>query len=111
MDKKHKQELDVIHKLMERSSTCIGLSGLGGILAGVLALIGASFAYCWLRDFGENAYAGEVLQKKILLLVTAIFVGAFLCVLFFSYRRSKKIQTPFWNSTTRRIDSGYGGQG
>jgi hypothetical protein len=105
MDKQHKQstELDAIRKLMERSSTCAGLSGLGGILAGVLALVGASLAYYWLRDFEENTYAIEALQKKILLLAAAVFVGALLCVLFFSYRRSKKIQTPFWNGATRRL--------
>ncbi|MDR0680746.1 MAG: hypothetical protein LBG15_02675 [Dysgonamonadaceae bacterium] len=105
MDKQHKKntELDAIRELMERSSTCIGLSGLGGILAGVLALVGASCAYYWIEDFKENVYAVKVLQQKLLLLAAAVFAGALFCVLFFSYRRSEKIQIPFWNSATRRL--------
>jgi amino acid transporter len=51
-----------------------------------------------------NAHGGVLaLQQKLLLLVVATFIVAFLCVLFFSYRRSKKIQLPFWSKLTRRL--------
>jgi hypothetical protein len=104
MDEQHKKstELEKIRELMERSST-VGLSGLGGVLAGILALAGACFTYYWIRDFEAHAYAVEVLQRKLLLLAAAVFAGALFCVLFFSYRRSKKIPIPFWNITTRRL--------
>jgi amino acid transporter len=100
MDAQHtNKELERIREIMEQNTTCLSLSGLGGILAGVVALIGALWAYCLLC----NAPAVAALQQKLLLLVVATFIVAFLCVLFFSYRRSKKIQPSFWNKPTRRL--------
>ncbi|MDR1898115.1 MAG: hypothetical protein LBR10_15140 [Prevotellaceae bacterium] len=95
------QELRDILKIMERSVTCVSLSGLGGIFAGVCALVGASFAGYWL--YFDNNVPPAVLQHKLWLLAAATFVGAFLCVSLFSYLRSKKLQVPFWSSVTRRL--------
>jgi hypothetical protein len=95
------QELRDILKIMERSVTCVSLSGLGGILTGVCALIGASFAGYWL--YFDDTLPPAELQHKLWLLAAATFVGAFLCVFIFSYLRSKKIQVPFWNSVTWRL--------
>jgi amino acid transporter len=100
MDTQHaNKELEKIRILMERSSTCLGLSGLGGIFAGIVALISASWAYYLFC----NAHAVMALQQKLLLLAAATFIVAFLCVLFFSYRRSKKMQLSFWNKPTRQL--------
>ncbi|MDR3184649.1 MAG: hypothetical protein LBT49_04505, partial [Prevotellaceae bacterium] len=86
MDTQHaNEELKKIREIMEKSGTYLSLSGLGGILAGVVALIGALWAHYLLY----NAHGGVLaLQQKLLLLVVATFIVAFLCVLFFSYRRS-----------------------
>jgi Na+-driven multidrug efflux pump len=100
MDAQHtNKEFKKIREIMERSSTCLSLSGLGGILAGIVALISALWAYYLLY----KAHAVVALQQKLLLLAAATFVAAFLSVLFFSYRRSKKIQLSFWNNPTRLL--------
>jgi hypothetical protein len=101
MDAKHtnKEELEEILKIMRRSSTCLSLSGLGSILVGVVALASASAAYYWLCIAHEVA----ALPQKILCLAAATFIIAFLCLLFFSYRRSKKLQLAFWNKPTRQL--------
>ena len=44
----HLKNLGEIRSLMERSSRFISLSGLSGVSAGVLALIGAAFAYVYM---------------------------------------------------------------
>jgi hypothetical protein len=88
-------ELTEIRNLMERSSICISLSGLGGILVGVCALVGVG-AGCLLPDLSGNTVA-------FLILAGGVFLSALLCIIFFSYRRSKRMKTKLWNSPTKRM--------
>jgi uncharacterized membrane protein YjjP (DUF1212 family) len=102
MDTQHtNKDLERIIEIMERSSICLSLSGLGGISAGIVALISASWAYYYLLFC--NTHDVTALQQKLLLWAAVTFIVAFLSMLFFSYRRSKKMKLPFWNKPTRRL--------
>jgi Na+/H+ antiporter NhaC len=89
------EELTEIRNLMERSSMCVSLSGLGGILVGVCALTGVVVGSL-LPDLHENTAA-------FLTLASGVFLAALLCIVFFSYRRSRQMKTKLWNSPTKRM--------
>ncbi|MDR1524728.1 MAG: hypothetical protein LBS79_05660 [Tannerella sp.] len=89
------EELTEIRSLMERSSMCVSLSGLGGVLVGVCALAGVA-AGSLLPDLGENT-------AMFLTLAGSVFLSALLCIVFFSYRRSRQMKTKLWNSPTKRM--------
>ncbi len=101
-------DLQTIRSIMERSSKFLSLSGLSGVLAGIIALIGAAIAWLFiLRDqsYGEflsdmrYGSAAPLLAADAFLVLILAFSGAAL----FSYRKSKKAGLPFWNPTTKRV--------
>jgi hypothetical protein len=90
------KEIEAIRALMERSSICVSLSGLGGVLVGVCALAGVAAGCVWLPESIGNT-------SVFLTLAGGVFLSALLCITFFSYRRSRQMQTELWNSPTRRM--------
>ncbi|MEP6684147.1 MAG: hypothetical protein ABJA35_12840 [Parafilimonas sp.] len=109
-------ELKDIKQIMERSSRFISLSGLSGISAGICALIGA-----WLSGIviERNKRAVHNLKRSIAdtdsimygdfihshlfqIAIITFFASAFFAFLF-TYRRSKKTNTPIWGITARRL--------
>lgn len=108
----HKQspqsDIESIRQLMERSVKFVSLSGLSGILAGIYALLGATYAY-------QQIYSGEALQsveyyRGTIPIVQNLLVTAFLVLTvslatgwWFSQRKAKKIGTTVWNATSRRL--------
>ena len=52
-EKEHLQQLQEIRSLMERSTKFISLSGLSGILAGMIALLGAALQYWYMEKEGR----------------------------------------------------------
>jgi hypothetical protein len=107
-----KQQIDAIHNLMERSSRFISLSGLSGIAAGIVALIGALFAYFYLefdtRYFNIGRYFNDKLYRlfpeklAILLLDAAIMlVCALSFAIFFTTRKAKQKGLNVWSHATR----------
>ena len=56
------RQLQDIHRLMERSSRFIGLSGLSGVGAGLFALLGALAAHWYLQAGGLGSYAQSLLH-------------------------------------------------
>ncbi len=110
------KNLQEIKNLMERSSRFLSLSGLSGVSAGIIALIGAAIAY-YILDFGnvkydENFYLlrpmaelGDKLDliPKILVLAIATFCCAFLSAFYFSWRKARKNKLSLWDSTSKRL--------
>jgi hypothetical protein len=96
-------DIEIIRKLMERSSLFLILSGLGSISVGIFALLGVGYAHYLLQDFTANPYAVGILKSKLLWLGAGTFACALLSVVVFSFIRSKKLQIPFWSSVTRRL--------
>jgi hypothetical protein len=95
--------------MMERSSRFISLSGLSGVSAGVIALIGSLYVYFVLQDAGVNYfdYSRKVydftLIKKLIIIALVIMVFAVLSAYFFTAQKSKKNKLPFWHPTTKRL--------
>lgn len=106
-------DLLAIRQMMERSSKFLSLSGLSGIFAGCVAIIGATFTYFNVLDRSQikyDEYFRSVTQTstwevRAQLIVTALIIlfialsGAF----YFSYRKAKKSGQKIWNKTTRQL--------
>jgi predicted lysophospholipase L1 biosynthesis ABC-type transport system permease subunit len=110
----HLQTLTEIRSLMERSSKFLSLSGLSGISAGLVALIGSAVVYMRLRTdwlsvlsysrlgkYGVGGYreANEFLwQTAVVVLVTALAFGTF-----FTVRKARQQGQRVWNQASRRL--------
>lgn len=109
---KHLENLNEIRSIMERSSSFLSLSGLGGIFAGIFALIGAGFAW-WLI----NIYHGYERRSFIietgdfsLEIITALFIDALVVLILaitfgylFTHRNAKKNNLKLWNKTSKLL--------
>ena len=107
----HLEALQDIRQMMQRSSRFISLSGLSGIAAGVWALVGAYFAYDWIREFYQNysgaaSYNGSAYEKLVLnlvLLAGAVLGLALVSAFYFAWRKTRKDKVPLWNHTSRQL--------
>lgn len=116
MDQKQEQ-LDAIkdiRSIMERSSTFLSLSGLAGILVGVIAIAGVFIAYSFLGiGLTETGYYKLILDQHgainnnvfqflffelILLLVVALATSIFL-----ARKNALSKNLPLWDSTAKRL--------
>ena len=109
---KHLENLNEIRSIMERSSSFLSLSGLGGIFAGIFALVGAGFAW-WL----VNIYHGYERKSFIietgdfsLEIIIALFIDALVVLILaitfgylFTHRNAKKNNLKLWNKTSKLL--------
>jgi hypothetical protein len=113
-DQEQLQHLSEIRNLMERSSKFLSLSGLSGISAGLIALLGAGTAFLYLgydvRGYHSNGFFADRLfvrgQKDILFLVAdalVILVLAIASGIFFTSRKARQNKVQVWNSTSKRL--------
>ncbi len=113
----NEDQLDNLHEirnLMEKSSRFLSLSGLSGISAGIIALIGATAAYFYL-DFDERYLSVESyfrngmhrqMQSHIsFLVVDAIIILALALTagLYFTTRQARKKGLRVWDNTAKRM--------
>lgn len=118
----HLETLTEIRSLMERSSKFLSLSGLSGIAAGTIALIGAIVAYLYFSmDLFQLAtpvtpngsrgnfsyrehYTNWDLDAISFLLIDGISVLILAIVFgfYFSARKAKRKGYKFWDNTTKR---------
>ena len=105
---KYIEDLNEIKEMMNKSSKFISLSGLSGISAGVIALIGAYFA--WTMVYSNTGYqnfdrAIISWDQFILLLIigfaTLIFAVGF--GIFFTRLKTKKTKQNIWDTQTKRL--------
>lgn len=108
------QTLQDIRNLMERSTKFISLSGLSGIVAGLLALIGSGFAhYYWGQELYEGNYYRLVflpdghlnydfilffLVDALLVLLLSIGFG-----IFFSVQKARRKGIKVWDKSAQRL--------
>ncbi|MCL2327435.1 MAG: hypothetical protein FWC39_02850 [Bacteroidetes bacterium] len=100
---KQTEDIKAIREMMERSSKFQSINGLSLIIAGLLAVAGATFAYLYLRSeiplsnvFGTNIVA-VLVAAALLVLVSAVGV-----ISFFSWRKAKKNGQNLLNKVTMR---------
>ncbi len=92
-----------IKQIMDQSSRFTPVSGWSGIAAGVCAIIGASIAQYYLSTpgsaFSENDNTFIITLIWIALIT---FASAFLLAVYFTYKRSTRLQTTVWSTTAKR---------
>ncbi|WP_416864993.1 MAG: hypothetical protein ACMVP2_21120 [Imperialibacter sp.] len=105
---KYLDDLQEIKSIMDRSSRFISLSGMSGIVAGFLGLIGAYVAY-------EMVYSGQdylgyrqaLLSNEnisqLLIIAVALLLSAVGAGLFFTQRKASKNNQKLWDSQARRL--------
>jgi hypothetical protein len=111
-DSRSFKDLQEIKNLMERSSRFLSLSGLSGVSAGIVAILGA-FTIYGLLNFGQLLYdeqlhiLGSSVRRNVtglLLLVASLtFIFALVSALYFSHRKAKKNNIKFWDHTIKRL--------
>ena len=113
-DQEQLQHLSEIRNLMERSSKFLSLSGLSGITAGLIALLGAGTAFLYpgsdISFFDSNRYLADrlflqggkdtlfLVADAIIILVLAIASG-----IYFTARKARRNKIQVWNSTSKRL--------
>lgn len=104
----HLQDLSEIREMMSRSSRFMSLSGMAGVLAGLFALLGSYLAYTIVYS-GQNYMGYRKAEINFENLTTLILIAATILVLsigsgvYFSYRKSKKLNESFWNDQAGRV--------
>jgi general stress protein CsbA len=97
------EDIKVIRDMMEKSSKFLSLSGLSGILSGIFAIIGATFAYFYLlKDPAATNYTYK--QEVLILVADALLVLLFSIGFgfYFSWKKAKRNKQVFFNSVTKR---------
>lgn len=116
MDKKQDQlaELREIRNLMERSSRFLSLSGIAGIIVGVIAFAGVAAAYAFLGlgvdepgyyNFSAAQNVAEVTEAYTFLLADfmAVLILSLLTGVFFAIKNAKKQGLTVWDATASRL--------
>lgn len=105
---KYMDDLKNIREIMERSSKFMSLSGLSGISAGIIALIGAYLAYrtVYIKiDNPANYYLTLNFDNILILLGIAVatLVLALSAGIIFTNRKARKDNQKIWNLQTKRL--------
>lgn len=97
---KNLEDLKHIRSMMERSTKFLSVSGLAGIGAGIVAVIGAYVAkeILWRRI----SILGDMTLDLFLVAVATIGLASF-CGLYFSIQKAKKSNSKFWLPVTTQI--------
>jgi len=104
----YENDLASIRNIMERSIKFVSLSGLAGVLSGVIALMSASFAYKMLYPDGvfynaSRLAVGSDIRIKLILLGVATLIVSIAIGFYMSSRKAKKLGVSLWNSTSKRL--------
>ncbi|MBX2974030.1 MAG: hypothetical protein KF797_13110 [Flavobacteriales bacterium] len=109
------QELAHIRGLMERSTRFLSLSGLSGVVAGVVALGGATLARYHITEalapgadvltYGTGRGYSQVDDLRVTLIMDAALVlfMALLGAFWFTWRRSRRTGQHLWDVSARRL--------
>jgi hypothetical protein len=108
MKEKYLNDIKEIKEMMNKSSRFVSLSGPSGIVAGIIALIGAFAAHQLI--FKETAILGfdriflseEQLINLVLIGVVTLVISILLIILL-TTRETKKRNQPIWDQQTKRI--------
>lgn len=109
MNKNYQEDLNHIRNMMEKSSRFISLSGLSGVFAGIVALIGAVYVYFVFEREGINYFDGNRnvfnsdLVAELVIVGTVILISAVSIGYIFTARESKKKNQKIWDSLTKRL--------
>jgi hypothetical protein len=98
-------DLKHIRSMMERSSKFLSLSGMSGISAGIIALLGAGAAHYIIQH--KVQITGIVLYDLFLAAIAVVILAGSLGI-YFSLRKAKKSGSKFWMPVTLQILKDFG---
>ncbi|MFD2570749.1 hypothetical protein ACFSUS_08910 [Spirosoma soli] len=112
--REHLQTLTEIRSLMERSSKFLSLSGLSGVSAGIIALIGAAVVYMrlrtgWLTIPGfdrlelYDSAAHQAIKQFLVTVAVVVLITALLSGTYFTVRKARRQGQSVWNTSSRRL--------
>jgi hypothetical protein len=109
----HLEDIKVIKKIMEESSRFLSLSGISGIVAGLLAIAGGIVAQVIIAGtspagewYSVPFSADPAGHRTVMLLfadMTAVLVLSLTAAVFFSSRKARKSGHSAWTPVTRRM--------
>ena len=111
----HLETLNEIRSMMERSTKFISLSGLSGVAAGIVALIGATLVYVYLdaTPFSHSPYYyvkaigaekwGLNYREFFFLNASTVLLTALGLGYFFTNRRAQQKGQKMWDATSLRL--------
>lgn len=115
MNKKeeHLDTLTEIRSLMEKSSRCLSLSGMSGISAGIIAILGAVavslyhgtsiFSSAWERTYNGGTLVNRDTMFFYIAVAAIVLILAVSFSVFFTVRKAKKNNLNVWDNTTKRL--------
>ncbi len=100
--------LSDIRNMMDRSARFISLSGLSGVFAGLVGLIGAYLAHNELTKYlsGVNGFGVDAelnIEFKLIKIGVSVLFIALVGGLLFTYRQSRKKKLPIWDKTAKTL--------
>ena len=109
----YSEEMKTIRKIMEDSTRFLSLSGLSGIFAGVIALIGATFAYFILLNNANipemdyfnsySLYETRILRVKLIIDLLLVLILAIAFSYYFSSKKARRDKKKIWTYASRRM--------
>ena len=100
----HLKDIAEVRSLMERSSKFLSLSGLSGISAGLVGLLGAAFAYTQTRELESlSTKAIDHTVVNLLLAALLVLILAVALAMYFSFQMARRKSLPLWTNVTRYL--------
>lgn len=96
------RDIAEMRSMMERSSRFLALSGMAGIITGLLALAGAYLAYSN-YDFNPQEITGTGSIMNVIWIAVTVFVLSAITAYFFTWRKTVKRGEKLWNPVSRRL--------
>ncbi len=104
MKQQSQQDLQHIRAMMERSARVLSLSGLSGIIAGILAIISGLIASNWIESsYDGTGMSPEDLRKNLVILAFITLVSSITVAAIFSIQKSKKNNLPLWTNSVKKL--------
>lgn len=106
---KYLKDIEDIKNLMSKSTQCLSLSGLSGVLAGIYALLGAWLAYKTIYfDTHESIpYKHLIISEKavqqLLVIASIVLLLSIATGVLLSVKKAKKQNETVWNTASKRL--------
>jgi hypothetical protein len=95
----YSDDIKTIKKIMEESSRFLSLSGLSGLLAGILAVLGGIIANSGIKKIGDMSSLKLLLFADAFLVLILALAGGF----YFSFRNARRKGQQIWSPVSKRL--------